>query len=724
MATSSAPVDPGSQPTDTAGPNPVPVPPEPDSEIPFEKLGLGPRSPSSHIETEAASTPINKSQRPNSPPSSIHDNTEDELDNLPKDDVSIRSTNSDDGENGVLPREEDEDERRLMDNATHLRTIATWFNSIHEYDESNPTIPDADTATAYQILDTQMIKGDKMHQKPDELAKYYGFQSGEAFDQFVLTNKKVKKATEPLIKYLDGARSKTKGKLPTITFTEARFAAATMEGKTKRDLSLNRAKSMPHWKDKEYHAAALWDLNTHLFEMPDGHFHQSPWNQEIAYDRMWFIIKRIKRKHEKEREYAKNRNRKSKQIASVMDKIANKSPSELARVTKKLQEKVHQQASKTQRDLEKAMKRQERIEAAAAKAAMNPKGKKAKGANRDPDSMDIDESEGEDEEIENSDDMLEEAKEQVAYLEAQQKIERAQMDAISNDKVQLALQMLTNSSSGVADQDTIDAQNAAVDNLKTMFAQPGLFDEDSFEHQLFQETLDVHLPDVRNRHTFNKRLTEDAANKAFTLIVAECCKYEKVGDRSAPNFKKHYDAAHPHPGLLEAMKVTMRVLYPKACSAMVDKGDWGEGLSMDNSSAVDFDIQAAAEKDAQTVALQGDLIKTGLTAVDRASSGALRKARHSETDTVSRLLTNTRWENSDFLKACQRFNVNPGAPIRLPGMRPGGTHLFWFQVCALLGMLEKLEEGIVDGVILAAVVGLGKTITMLAYILWVSSSSA
>ena len=158
---------------------------------------------------------------------------------------------------------------------------------------------------------------------------------------------------------------------------------------------------------------------------------------------------------------------------------------------------------------------------------------------------------------------------------------------------------------------------------------------------------------------------------------------------------------------------------------MATKGNFGKDLPVENVETGEFDVGAVAAQDAQAVALQGELINKGLKAVDTASHGTtLRSAFSTQSDTVSRLLTNTQWENSDFLKACERFNVNPGAPIRLPGMRPGGTHLFWFQACAVLGMLEKLEEGIIDGVILAAVVGLGKTITMLAYILWVSSSSA
>lgn len=68
--------------------------------------------------------------------------------------------------------------------------------------------------------------------------------------------------------------------------------------------------------------------------------------------------------------------------------------------------------------------------------------------------------------------------------------------------------------------------------------------------------------------------------------------------------------------------------------------------------------------------------------------------------------------------------MDPGAPIRLPGMRTGGPHLYWFQLLALFAMIKKLEQGVTSGVILAAVVGLGKTITMLAYILWVSIVSS
>ncbi|KAE9961057.1 hypothetical protein BLS_006076, partial [Venturia inaequalis] len=76
------------------------------------------------------------------------------------------------------------------------------------------------------------------------------------------------------------------------------------------------------------------------------------------------------------------------------------------------------------------------------------------------------------------------------------------------------------------------------------------------------------------------------------------------------------------------------------------------------------------------------------------------------------------WENTRFLEAYKKLNVDPGQPIKIRGIRKGGPNLFWFQVYSIVSMSAKLEAGIVDGVILAAVVGLGKTITMLASVLW------
>ncbi|KAE9964207.1 hypothetical protein EG328_010711 [Venturia inaequalis] len=89
-----------------------------------------------------------------------------------------------------------------------------------------------------------------------------------------------------------------------------------------------------------------------------------------------------------------------------------------------------------------------------------------------------------------------------------------------------------------------------------------------------------------------------------------------------------------------------------------------------------------------------------------------------ELQLVTSLLTNIDWENTRFLEACKKLNVDPGQPIKIRGIRKGGPNLFWFQVYSIVSMSAKLEAGIVDGVILAAVVGLGKTITILASVLW------
>lgn len=141
------------------------------------------------------------------------------------------------------------------------------------------------------------------------------------------------------------------------------------------------------------------------------------------------------------------------------------------------------------------------------------------------------------------------------------------------------------------------------------------------------------------------------------------------------------DHVAPYPGLLEAYNVIVKVLFPETHST---RKPWE--ISSDQAVVtVEQSITEALNPHAQLVEKQGEEDASVLARLGTGNKGkysldalpevaAVKDARQNEIsatemDLVTGLLTNADWENTKFLEACKKLNVDPGQPIRLRGMR-------------------------------------------------------
>jgi len=666
-------------------------------------------SPKPGVEDEALSAPHEAPDE--EPPSAPYDPWADDEDDSPPIDP-LKYTESDDGFDEYDGH--DGDDRRLEDEEVLLaEAINDWHKNVAVFDDSvNMDNRPQDLAYTFQSLDNEMIDGFKPHQDPKLLAKYFGFAGADEFEKWNATDRAIVTAMSPLLEFLS-SRPATQESAH-LKFTAVMQCISENQGRGKRNFTDRKEEHRKRhaWTELHYTACALFELVDRLCVMEDGYFKGRNWSNDIMHNRMWHLLCRVKRRKLRKGEASAAKAKKAKAVQEkYIAKVYEQDPTAIEAAFMTHKAKTSKRLAKVNKKLARSEKVLERAKAARdardERRRLENLAKGVEAAPKDPLLMGKEEV----------DLRLEDAVASKKYDEEVQFVLHSQYKACTEQSVLNTLDRLKESiqSNGRAPKLT---QNR-MDALTAFLGDPQLFDADTFEHDVMSETLDVHLPTMETR--FSSRLDEKQANEFANQMMQLNIAAEK--NNQAP----------PNPGFRDAVFALMQVLYPDQWETMVTSKDWGEELTMSDMRKLHSTFSGAdtaknvadaearlAEKRAQCFAKGMDKIKSmkELAGVLDPSNQGDEKSKF-----LGALLTNTKWESDEFLAACQFLNVDPGAPIRLPGMRTGGPHLYWFQLLALFAMIKKLEQGVTSGVILAAVVGLGKTITMLAYILWVSLTS-
>jgi hypothetical protein len=570
--------------------------------------------------------------------------------------------------------------------------INAWFKADALYDsddeEAIASLPrPQDHSLSYQHLETKEITDPKAVQNPAILAPYYGFPGPQPFEDWIAQDLIINEVMAPLLKFCNEKRATLgpKEQMKKVTLDQAMASIKQNENKSRKNFTLNRAAVEQSWSDEEHHGCALYNLMFRLCELETGRFTYSNWKDSVKWNRCWFLLRRVKRRDEKAREKPAAKQALLKRW--VHEGLKKDGPT-FGEKLMQMKESIGRKQSKAR----KVVQKEERRRAAAAavsgvlKEKRSKKNDKKKGAN--------------------ATDMNEDDLDEIAFAKAKEQLLKAQFAALNDKLVTKTLEKLQKQQPGKPrmTKDELAALEKAIVN-------PDMFDVEDLEAHMLNNTLSIHLPQLKEGTQFQQRLSEEAANKHFEKLLRQS--REAVENNTA----------NPNPGLIESMKAVMLVLHPQEYEKHIFNS---ADITAREIEDIHFSVEDAASAEAIELIAQGEKIALGLRDVeDKKKKAGKAKPHfdHSEIKSIVALLSNTKWESSNFLEACKRLRVNPGSPIRLPGMREGGPHLYWFQVAAIHGMMEKLDEGIVDGVILAAVVGLGKTITMLSYILVVSSLS-
>lgn len=575
--------------------------------------------------------------------------------------------------------------------------LKSWFASEVAYESDNDAgIADLDrpqdAAMSYTILDTQEITHPKASQSPAILAPFYGFPDAASFEAWISTDPNVQEAMAPLLKFCNKKRATLgRGKaMPPVTLEKALETISLNETSARKNFTINREAASKNWKDEEYHGCALYNLMFHLCQLETGRFAFKNWKNPIKWNRCWFLLRRMKRRDEKQREKPEVS---EKAMAKWVHDGMKKDGVEFSANLEATKRKAGKARSKAMKKVQK-LERRQKVAAAASGVVKPPRTSKGKGKGK-----------AEDQSKDDAEELDEEKLDEIEYYRAQAERYRVQMELLSDKRMLRTLEKLQKQKPGPA-----NLGSGELAHMKEILSNSA-FDLEEMDSTFLTDKLSIHLPQLKEGTQFHKRLNEEDTNANF----------EKMLTRST--LAKKNKTEDPNPGLLEAMKAIMMVLHPEEYEKHIL---YNKDITARQIEDARFDIANANLEESIDLATEGDQMMSTLQEIvdkrKKAGKGS-PNFNHRKVKNIVSLLTNTKWENSDFLAACRRLRVNPGAPIRLPGMREGGAHLYWFQVCAIFGMMEKLDAGLVDGVILAAVVGLGKTITMLAYILIVSFTS-
>lgn len=529
--------------------------------------------------TSKATTPV--SSRPSSPPTASmeevlnqdFEESDSDEDNSPLVDYRFQRTCSDDGHDPYADMEEPE-EAVAFDEATILASVEAWNNEVNSFDEDN--LPEderpQDIAYTFSALDNEMITGSKVFQNASLLCEYYGFVDGKSFDTFLDTSRDVAAAMAPLMDYLKQKKSLNLPSNPGHnTFQTVMDELFKHEGNSKRNFSLRRQESQlsqtDKWTDTTYFAACLWDLTTRLFEMSTGQFHLRRWSPTIKYNRMWMILQRQKRKME--RRIASTTGQAQRDMDNAAYTVLKeRSIPDLQASLEAYKKKTGKALSKTNKVLQKQERRLKREQRIIAKRDEERRNKLIAGG-EDPDS----------EQFQNMpkdamDLRLEDTQRDLEYQKNQQLVLDQQYLAISDNSVR---RMLRKREKALLEgQDPSIVSQHQVDLLVKCFGSPECFEPDSWESDLMNQTLEIHLPRLEKKE-FTMRMDEKEANASAVRLMKLNEAARKAGNRE------------PVPGLQETMYALMEVLYPDEWQNMLQKSNLGQDATVEQIEKIRFD---------------------------------------------------------------------------------------------------------------------------------------
>jgi hypothetical protein len=468
------------------------------------------------------------------------------------------------------------------------------------------------------------------------------------------------------------------------------------------------------WTAREYHAYMLFCLVQDHCELSQGRFHPRKWARHIARNRMWLLIQRIKKKHPVQRGSGNGAAASSSKVGkgeeqsqpqTTISTTSGQTPSRGSKsdvqnprqsVTKNFKDKL-QGLSKEQRTavvqaFEDKQTRKLRRDTAVIAAAKDVALEKT-----DHQETDIDDKEGDTQDKFSKEDSRANA--------------LAQLPPPSLDVLKLAEKFAKN--------DTREMSKSEQEKLFKALA------EELSEEEFYDAIVLPHMP---QQATFKSRMTPDEIRDAFRKVALLLNDKKNEVDVEAKAQK--WDTATAQKVLAERIqsledfvwyqrvKSLRAVLAPADDPATMPHEDAefftiGSQFTIDKSMAEQGIARDAYQLEHPTQTDEAAADNTVYTVGDDEDNASSRR--------ISRLLENTTYERTDLIAACKQLGLDPEKAFRLPTMRQAGIILYWWQVCEVASMRTMLEGNITRGCILGSAVGLGKTFSIGATILSVST---
>jgi hypothetical protein len=522
------------------------------------------------------------------------------------------------------------------------------------FDPSRPQ----DGTSSSQLLDRQLIEQPRAFQSATTLSGYFGFENGRALDKWLREDPVVTSIMKPLLKYRDTVRETT-GKHVVEQVTQLMAETAIAKGETATRSRYRRRTDEENWDFREHHAAALFLLELHLCRFEDGRFHSHHWSVEIARNRMWQLIMRLKKLNNQDS--AKGAKEATKETQGMMVKgfrdkdgrgrLVRVTAARMKQAGKEPAEEQSPEPSKTGKT------------SSAAKKPLSPE-------------------------------------------EAAQKAE--------HDKKKAAKRLM------LIDPENVEIIQKLLDNPDVIplteeeLAKVGpLFEAALSDDEIWDTVLDIHLP---TRVSFKQRMTLEEVETRIHKMQLEQQAAKEAGVAKS---------SLPHRITFIVLARLLRIIKGvQDDSIAILLQDFDAEL---NRTITEEDAERATARDAEELRnlkdqtqtmdhLSEDVVKTGGGIDDQQEDKPAITVEANSKD-ILRLLSNTKFEYSDLIAACKRLNLNPNHPLRLRTMKKTGLKLYWFQICEIDAIRELIKRGVSRGALLGAVVGLGKTYTLLGIIL-------
>jgi hypothetical protein len=488
-------------------------------------------------------------------------------------------------------------------------------------------------------------------------ARYFGFSGTKAWDTFVSENPLVVEVMQEWNAYRSTFPKGNTGKQVRQTAAESVLNAE--ETASRREFSLRKADKVANWDALHWHAYFLYKLENDLCVLEDGQFYYMGWGKSIRRNRMWILMQHAKVVHPFS--------------AYVADPEAKA-------------QALEEEAQKLEADRSKALVDAMKIPTAALRIAEVSAAKTAKQAGK-----------------------------RAGTLARGAGVKPSDARTLADEDAVASIEALVQAKGDLA----------KIGDAKVAQQITDYFRENLTPDETWGAILAAHLPE---KGSFKKRATKEEIQRTLKATFAQASREQTEHLAAIQKWMALKDAKIPEPVLKRSRAVDMvrtiqslhKALTGNELQSIADLQDdvrVGDAVNVKNSLV--SVVEASSALDAQDLAKLSAEDAQALATDQIADTGSDAAAAASMAE-VSKLLSNTKYEYSDFAAACKDLGVDATKPLRLASMTDCGISLYWFQLCEVWAIRKKIREGVSAGVLLAALVGLGKTFTIGAFILKVS----
>jgi hypothetical protein len=523
-----------------------------------------------------------------------------------------------------------------------------------------------DSTAALVLQNQKPLLDKKIWTNPQVLAMHLGFASGKALEKWIMESEHVGTIMKEFNSYRRAHAEENRAQQ--VRFPVALDCYLVGETPARRRFSQPTAADKATWKALEYHAKLLFELDVKEIQMVTGIFHHMNWSLEKGRQLMWQLAQRLKKKHPADPATAATESKRTRAA--------------------KLKKMIENRDAKGRLTFKNLAKQQLRDRERANQSALRP----PRRAGRDDDDAD--------------DDMFTSKASIGKALVAKDKAHLAHMEDPAVLKLVETL---------ASDPDTLDTSTPEFQKLMRAWVET--IDEDTIEEAIF----------TRHAPTASAFIPRKTLEEAHHFIKTTHRKFVQM-DKAAK------EKANEEGGTPEEIS--------KAYSNFINKGARNTGVCRtltalqqlgyilfgdDYSTFITYsrpDSNATAEEDedvdGQTVAILS-AAQDAMEMEEKGQVGGVDERQDNDTEAITRLMSNTKFERSHFLDACRELKLNPTTMLRLPTMRSNAINLYWFQVVAIAYSRRVVRDDIFRGAMITSLVGLGKTFMMGGIILAVST---